>query len=390
MAPFSGRLFNSRSGGGAGPPGPAGPAGPAGPPGSPAPGITFSDHGVPLAGGPVTSIDIEGIGGNAFATGPGAIQINVPPAAAPAFGFAYFSGGMVGGVAPAVNNTDRLTFASDVVAMVSKGILNTAILGAAGFNSATFGYVAGGENNALATVALIQRLNFASDATGMVLPGSTLTSVRKNPSAANSTTFGYIAGGENGVPADTSSCDGMAFASDNLICVAKGALTAVRTQQAATNSNLAGYFSGGLQGALAEANTSALIFASDATAMVAKGVLGSATNFQVAFNSTTFGYYTGGTTLGVPTVNTWRLDFSSDASAMVAKGALSTVRTNAPGGANSTLAGYAAGGNTTGALGFTNICDTLLFSTDAAAMLAVGSLTVPRDQLAGYQSGGIL
>ena len=302
--------------------------------------------------------------------------------------YGYFSGGYRNGFAVAEVITDRLDFRNDSAAMVTKGSLNTGTIGAAGFNSSTYGYVAGGQDAAGLGLATVEKLDFANDAALMTNPGATLTATRKNTVAANSTTLGYIAGGIDGIGSGMNSTDGLVFATDANPCLVKGVLVGARAHQGSANSSLFAYFSGGVQGAIKQAGTSRLDFANDALAMVAKGALGAATTALAGYNSATFGYFSGGTDAGI-TANTWALSFAADAVAMVAKGALSTARTDSPGAANSSAKGYVAGGNLNGALLFSAICDALDFSNDAAAMLAKGSLTAAREQLAGYQSGGI-
>jgi hypothetical protein len=93
--------------------------------------------------------------------------------------FGYFSGGDTSIASPAFNIsavTSALNFASDSTAMVAKGNLTIATLLLAGANSTLVAYFAGGETSLSAgEVSTNNALTFATDSVAMVTKGALST-----------------------------------------------------------------------------------------------------------------------------------------------------------------------------------------------------------------------
>lgn len=113
--------------------------------------------------------------------------------------YGYFAGGMTAVIpSSATAVADRITFATSAIAAnaVSNLSSDRAYLTGLSDNS-TYGYFAGGDNDAAATVATADRITFASGVTA-ANPTSDLSSARSGPTGASSgATYGYFAGGYN-------------------------------------------------------------------------------------------------------------------------------------------------------------------------------------------------
>lgn len=302
-------------------------------------------------------------------------------------GYGYFLGGDSGSYS-VVN--DKLDFSSDTTTMATKAALLTAKDWAAGANSATIGYSAGGRTSGADHTAGAQGLDFSSDTTAQVTKGA-MTVAKGYMGGTNSSTIAYFAGGatnNNGGFITTN--DGLTFATDTDAMVTKGVLSTAKGHHRAANSSSKGYYSGGMTGVFVSvATTEGLDFSSDTTTMVTKGVLATVRNQLAGANSSTIGYFAGGKTGGdsTQTAVTEGLDFSSDTTAQVTKGALTQAQ-GAMDGANSATKAYFAGG-WTGATQSdrTDVNNGLTFASDTTAQVTKGAITVARMDVHAFQAG---
>ena len=245
-------------------------------------------------------------------------------AAAAAANFGYFAGGFSGAN---LSSTDRLDFAADTTAQITRGALSAARRFLSGYNSATLGYTSGGFEAARVTTT--DGLTFSTDTTNMVTKGA-LTIAAARVSSVNSSTIGYTSTMNTG-RVDTN--NGLTFSTDTTAQVTKGVLAVACSEGGGINSSTIGYFTGGETGTIDAGATSGkcdgLDFASDTTTMVTKGALNSVRRKHGAFNSSTIGYSSGGSIDATDTASTTTtngLTFSTDTTAQVTKGALSQAR----------------------------------------------------------------
>ena len=348
-------------------------------------GLIVRDEGT-LIDSAVTEIDVTGVDISVIGVTPGKVQLNSPPPPPPAYG--YWSGGSNG--ISGLNTTDRLAFNTDTAAMIARGVLTSAVTNTAN-NSSTKGYFSLGEVNGDSIAALL----FASDTSAMTnvcnMPSVGFT---RSCGTANSALKGYWAGFQAG-GGGVGSVDNYAllFSSDTSTPTAKGSLTTARERMSAANSSTYGYFAGGWSNPTAYNLCDRLQFASDTVAMTAGGVLTAVRVHLTGANSTTYGYFAGGSTTatGSAVTGSNKLNFASDTVAMVSAGALSVPRMRYS-ATNSTLKAYFAGGVSanSGSPTYYSSCDALVFATDTVAMTTVCALTDSRLEAGACQSGGIL
>jgi|WetSurMetagenome_2_1015567.scaffolds.fasta_scaffold31469_1 hypothetical protein len=253
-----------------------------------------------------------------------------------------------------------------------------------------FAYFAGGTNGGGVASAVNQSLAFASDNTAMVAKGS-MTAAGGINDGVNSSLNGYFV--------SNYAVNKLIFATDAVAMTNVNAPLYGITSQGSVNSTDNGYFAGSdSDGNTGSIKCSALNFAIDTAAMLAKGDLTVARQYLAGANSTVAGYFAGGV---VPVPGTVfdicdKLLFASDTVAMTAAGVLTAIRSLLA-GANSTTFGYFSGGSSTGATGSNSIVTSrLTFSSDLTTMVAKGNLTLARMSLAGanstlkaYYSGGL-
>lgn len=235
----------------------------------------------------------------------------------------------------------------------------------------SFGYWSGGTQPSGTVSTQTDKMAFSNDTTAMTSVG-TLTSVA-NVIGLNSSLKGYF--GATGSPPSINS---IVFASDSSMVMPNSFLPGSRLEvgSGAVNSTLAGYWAGFNTypgGSLAN-YCEKLVFASDSALLTLAGSLTNTKTCLAGANSSTAGYFAGGTFPNPSSTACDKLTFATDTSAMTAAGVLVTSRFGAA-GANSLTKGYFAGGsvNQIGPTGVTT-CYGLDFATDSAPMTVKGSL----------------
>lgn len=244
----------------------------------------------------------------------------------------YFAGGWTG-VFVKVADNQGLAFATDTTTMVTKGALSSARFWMASANSSTVGYFTGGfTSNGSATLSSTEAITFASDTVAMATRGALTAARGQLNGGGNSETMAYFTGGES---ADAVACSavshGLTFASDTTAMLTRGSLNTAKGGSGTANSSIKAYFTAGFTGsnpgAGFVATTEALVFATESSSMVTAGAGTFARGQLAGANSLTKGYFAGGETGGGGmNTTTDGLDFVTDTTAMVTKGALVSIR----------------------------------------------------------------
>jgi hypothetical protein len=217
------------------------------------------------------------------------------------FGGAYLTSGFS-------NQIEKLVYATEVVSVLSSTI-GTAVAAAAGFESSTAGYIAGGDTGS--DVSTVTKVLFSNETNSNLGTGLSLS--RRYCFGFSSSSNGYAMGG----------------------------YSAPSVRNTGDKFNLS--------------NDSRSTFTIPTV------------NYGAApFANASFGYYAGGTVTG--NVNTIRKMNFSDDSFTALTDTLSAAKVSA-GAIQSTTAGYVSGGNVS-----QNVVDKILFSTDARTTL---SATLP-------------
>jgi len=155
---------------------------------------------------------------------------------------------------------------------------------------------------------------------------------------------------------------------------------------ALANSGTAGYIGGGFDGGYLS-GIDKITFSSDSKSTLS-ATFNSERNFHAsAANSGTAGYFAGGLTNGGNDLLSQiaKLTFSSDA-VSVLSATLSSARAYLDGAANTGVAGYFAGGNTSA--GSQTTIDKLTFSTETNSVLSA-TLAPARGQVATFADCGV-
>ncbi len=229
----------------------------------------------------------------------------------------YATGGTTGGGSPTRFSTiDKLLFSDDSVAVITSGLTGTRSSGVAGFESITAGYSCGGtvQNSPTISLTTIDKLLFSDDSVATITSG--LTGTRGVGLAGfDSATAGYACGGATTTAnLGLDVIDKLVFSTDN-VAVITSTLTGTQCKGVSGfASHLAGYACGGLRnpGSTKIDAIDKLSFSNDSVAANTSSLTGTRrSGFPDGFESGAAGYACGG--LADVTVDTIdKLTFSDD------------------------------------------------------------------------------
>lgn len=296
------------------------------------------------------------------------ILFRVPPTPA---GDGYFAGGS--------NLLNLFAFSTETVTNV--GSLTPTRTAAAGFNSATTGYLAGGIS--AGGSASISSIAFSNNSQSTI--SAVLSVARYNTTGVNSSTRGYAMTGQTSASQTTvtTAIDGIQF--DTEAAIDPGAaVSPARSYSTGVNSSTVGYVGGGRNSAGSKMSdidgftfTSETTYGVTATLTLMDGMSG--------FNSSSTGYFAGGQTNSSSlSAIIQKLDFTAETTSTLAA-TLQIARTTGA-AVNSTTRGY-VGGGLVGAVGSSEI-DGIQFNTEAAINPSA-VLTAAVYTIMGVQSGSL-
>ena len=181
--------------------------------------------------------------------------------------YGYVIGGGV--VSPWSTYVQRVEYASDTSTATTKGPMAGAVYLNGGTGNLSYGYSTGGSTQAggATNQSVVERLDYASDTSQMVVKGPLAQGCRKN-TATGTASYGYVGGGQS---PDYSKVQRIDYANDTLTAVAKSPLSINRNSFSSFSSPAYGYFNGGNFPNISLVER--MDYASDTTAASTKGPL---------------------------------------------------------------------------------------------------------------------
>lgn len=368
----------------------------------------------PVAGGPYSSIERIDFS-NDTATSVNRSNLtaaNTDSAGDGNINFGWFAGGTI--PAPAIISTiQRIEYANDTVAATARGPLSAVTRNFAGAGNSNFGWFGGGGNAVPALVSIVNRIDFANDSPTSATARGPLSIARSSvkgvsnivstvPSTQYPTQglgtneslagFGWVGGGTNTTPVDTSSIARIDFSNDSpTSAIPRGTLAITVTQAvAASNSNYA-WFAGGTQSGIDRSSISRVDFANDLGTAGVRSPLLTARNDMGATGNQNSGYYIGGLISTTVQSRVERIDYAND-STSIARGNISQARIlQATGNADY---GWAASGAVLAAVWY-SLVDRIDYANDLVNSSLRGTLSGGRSRVAavsnnnyGWWAGG--
>jgi len=258
-----------------------------------------------------------------------------------------------------------------------------------------FGYAGGGTDPTGSAKTDIQRIDFASDTVAMLTKGKQRQGVT-NVNSTGNTDFGYTGGGyDYNTNGGTSNIQRADYSNDEETTLDKGDLSAVRFGNYATGNINFGYFAGGREpSAPGHSTVFRSTYANDTNVTSPKGHLTTIRTHGIgATGNAHFGYF-GGAGVFTPWMTSIdRVDYGNDTATASPKGNFNLARSNfgATGNANF---GYFAAGRTTGPQARSEV-DRVDYSNDTVTASPKGPLTGDRYNMSatgnsnfGYHFGG--
>ena len=265
---------------------------------------------------------------------------------------------------PSSNIIDKFAFAS-LGNATDVGDLSTALKSRSSSSSSTSGYLAGGTGSPSLTT-IIQKFSFTTDGNGSLVGNLSVTP--GGAGAGNSSlTDGYTHGGDP----TNSNIQKMSFASESGGTTVAYIMSA-RRQHVGQNSSTHGYLAGGNQDPGNLSRIEKYPFASDDNSTNV-GDLTTTRDWSSGQSSSDHGYISGGNSLS----SIEKFTFSADNDSTSVANLSSNHRSGA--GVYSATDGYACGG-----IPYTSSIDQFPFSSDSNAS-SVGNLTLSRGEHGGFQ-----
>lgn len=221
----------------------------------------------------------------------------------------YFAAGQGG-----TDVVDKFAFSNDSRTTLSTGVSDSGMVELAGMASSTAGYLGGGTGNG-GYLSHVDKFAFSND--GRTTLGTGLSVARRGHGGFASSTAGYFAGGFS-VPSGAyyhTTVDKFAFSNDARSTLGTG-LSAGRAWLAGMNSSSAGYISGGEEASANVSTVDKFAFSDDSRTTLGTG-LSSARDWLGAMASAAAGYVAGG--FGI-TDDVDKFDFDDDSRTTLATG----------------------------------------------------------------------
>lgn len=299
----------------------------------------------------------------------------------------YFCGGATAYNSAAIATADMVTFATDVTAAAAGSNLAQARLYPASLgNTAMKGYFLGGATDTGPVVATISGLTFATGAVSAV--AAVLSQARGGSgSVSQSATKGFVSGGQTGIPVVTA--DKFTYATEVDAATATANMNPAKYEPGSVTEGVTkGYIEGGGYPGVVTAHK--VTFATDTTAVQASADLTYKGYALAGINGgTTKGYCAGGMDYDTGyTTRANKVTFATDVTANVATANLSSGRAKLSGLTEGTTKGYFAGGITSDYGVTMATTDKVTFATDVTAASAVSNLSGGRCKLCGVSDTG--
>ena len=243
---------------------------------------------------------------------------------------------------------------------------------------ANYGWFGGGINPTPAVIATVNRVDFANDSVALLSRGS--LSVARTTASTGNSNYGWFGGGGLSPTSSTrtSLVDRIDFSNDSSTASVRGPLSLVRDQTAATGNSNYGWFGGGVNPTPARISTVDRIdFSNDASTVSTRGSLSSVRAASGAVSNSNYGWFGGGDTPTTVSIVD-RIDFSSDLSATSLRSPLSLARYGVAATGNSNFGWFGAGFGPT----VVSTVDRIDFSNDLTTASVRGPLTLARFRFA--------
>ena len=253
-----------------------------------------------------------------------------------------------GGDSPKKSFTDKVNYTTDTTSRVPGGsdVVERRHQGTS--NTTTRGYVFGGDTPGSPTqISTASRMTYSSETMAQI-PGAALTTTRTNPTGKGNNNQGYMSGGRN---PNTSSTDKCTYSTETTARVPGADISSPRWGAAAVGNQELQYILGGRNPAISPTPSSygsmiqKMSFSSETMSTISDTL--SAARYLTSGTSSNknAGYLCGGYTPAGPLVTTTdRITFATDAVAEVPSAALTGTRYGSAGAGNNS-AGYIMGGN---------------------------------------------
>jgi hypothetical protein len=294
-----------------------------------------------------------------------------------------------GGGSPSTTNystVDRIDFSNDSVTALVRGSITPAPgrYGLAATGNSNYGWFGGGTTG-LATLSIVERIDFSNDSPTVSLRGP-LSFSRHRLAATGNSNYGWFGGGFTPLPASYSIVDRIDFSNDSASASPRGPLSnpAGRSNLAATGNSNYGWFGGGIDtSGSGQSRVERIDFSNDSATPSPRGLLvpSTARSELAATGNSNYGWFGGGQSPTISRVD--RIDFSNDSVALLSRGSLSLERYSAAATGNSNYGWFGGGKNPTAPTTKSTV-DRIDFSNDSISASPRGSLSTPagRDKLA--------
>jgi hypothetical protein len=212
--------------------------------------------------------------------------------------YGYIAGG--GGFnVPLQSYTQRLEYSNDTSTMTVRGNLNeNKGLETAGLNSSSFGYICGGQNPG-GIASSISRMDFSNDTTQGLRKGQ-LTIARSVIDGISTKSYGYLGSGGPGIfQGSNTRVDRVDFSNDSVNANIKGPLNYERGRYASAGNYVYGYFAGGrIPGSpgsgIIVSHIERITYANDLVVASNRGNLNTTKNIFSAFSNNYYVWCSGG------------------------------------------------------------------------------------------------
>jgi len=198
--------------------------------------------------------------------------------------YGWFGGGV--NPTPAVIATvDRVDFANDSVALLSRGALSVARTTAATGNS-NFGWFGGGglSPTSATRTSTVNRIDFSNDSATASVRGS-LSAARGYLASTGNSNYGWFGGGEGPSFTILATVDRIDFSNDLTNASIRSPLTATRYEHAATGNSNYGWFGGGNNPVVATVER--INFSNDSVSASPRGSISTARRYLAATSNST-------------------------------------------------------------------------------------------------------
>lgn len=236
----------------------------------------------------------------------------------------FFAGGYVSGIGN-VTTADRLTYGTEVLAVVSGANLSLARYVPAAAGNALKGFCAGGYTNTATNTDVADRITHSTETT-VAVTGANLSLARRNLAAIGNVTKGFFAGGFT--TTGTTTTDRTTYSTETTAAVSGANLSVARNGLCAVGTFARGYFLYGLTG-----RGDRTTYSTETTAAVSGMNLSYLLLGSASTGSSSRGFVAGGTAVSstTPTTRAFRISYATEIVTAIPSANLLTARYYASG-----------------------------------------------------------